>query len=124
MPPPNILLLVVDSLDGRLIDATSPVYDEVALPKLRALAAESANFVRAYSPNPVCVPARVALLTGRMPHQLHIFSNSDGLVAAGDGPLDVRCVRLHGASWCERCRASQQGVITLPAEMERRVCAC
>jgi arylsulfatase A-like enzyme len=114
---PNILMLVVDSLDGRLLDEGSHVYGEVALPRLRALAAESVNFVRAYSPNPVCVPARVALLTGRLPHALHVYSNTDGLVAAADGSLDARCVRLHGAPWCERLGAVQRGVRTLPAEM-------
>ena len=49
-PPPNILLLVIDSLDGRLLDPTSAVYGEVDLPNLRSFAATAVNFVRAYSP--------------------------------------------------------------------------
>ena len=113
-------MLVVDSLDGRLLDEESTVYGEVALPHLRALAAESVNFVRAYSPNPVCVPARTAILTGRDPHWLNVYSNSDGLAAAEDGTLDARCLRLHGTSWCERLRSAQAGVVTLPAAMAQR----
>ena len=55
--PPNILLLVIDSLDGRLLDTSASVYGEVRLPRLRTFAASAVNFVRAYSPAPQCVPA-------------------------------------------------------------------
>ena len=92
--PPNILLLMLDSLDGRLLDPESSVYGEVELPHLRAFASTAVNFVRAYSANPVCVPSRTAMLTGRLPHLLHVFSNSDGLAASnGSSILDARCVR-------------------------------
>ena len=53
--PPNILLLMLDSLDGRLLDPESSVYGEVELPHLRAFASTAVNFVRAYSANGIDV---------------------------------------------------------------------
>ena len=120
-PPPNILLLVIDSLDGRLLDPTSAVYGEVDLPNLRSFAATAVNFVRAYSANPVCVPSRTAMLTGIQPHRLQVFSNSDGLAASnGSEVLDARCVRLHGAAHCAALREAQRGATTLLEELAAR----
>ena len=120
-PPPNILLLVIDSLDGRLLDPMSTVYGEVELPNLRAFAATAINFVRAYSANPVCVPSRTAMLTGLQPHRLQVFSNSDGLAASnGSEVLDARCVRLHGAAHCTVLREAQRGATTLLEELAAR----
>ncbi len=119
--PPNILLLMLDSLDGRLLDPESSVYGEVELPHLRAFASTAVNFVRAYSANPVCVPSRTAMLTGRLPHLLHVFSNSDGLAASnGSSILDARCVRLHGAAHCSALRGVQHGATTLLEELAAR----
>ena len=120
-PPPNILLLVIDSLDGRLLDPTSAVYGEVDLPNLRSFAATAVNFVRAYSANPVCVPSRTAMLTGIQPHRLQVFSNSDGLAASnGSEVIDARCVRLHGAAHCAALREEQRGATTLLEELAAR----
>ena len=35
----NILFLMCDSMDGRVLDPTSPIWDRVQMPNLRALAA-------------------------------------------------------------------------------------
>ena len=119
--PPNILLLMIDSLDGRLLDPASPVYGEVELPNLRSFAATAVNFVRAYSANPVCVPSRAAMLTGQQPHRLQVFSNSDGLAASnGSDVLDARCVRLHGSAHCTALREAQRGATTLLEELAAR----
>lgn len=41
--------------------------------------AEGAYFTRAISPNPVCTPARCALLTGKYPHQVGMMAMSGDL---------------------------------------------
>ena len=101
-------MLVVDSLDGRLLDEESTVYGEVALPHLRALAAESVNFVRAYSPNPLCVPARTAILTGRDPHWLNVYTRtatgSRPPSTALSTPAACGCMAPAGVSGCARHR--------------------
>ena len=112
--PPNILLLVIDSLDGRLLDPSASVYAEVRLPHLRNFASSAVNFVRAYSPAPQCVPARAAMLTGRVASTLGVFSNLDGF-AGSNSSLDARCVRLHGVARCEALAGVQRaaGAFTL-----------
>ncbi|MCC7493198.1 MAG: sulfatase-like hydrolase/transferase [Fimbriimonadaceae bacterium] len=64
MPRPNVLFLMVDQMQGRLLESTHPA----RLPHLRALAARGLRFARAYTPNPVCSPARASLMTGLLPH--------------------------------------------------------
>lgn len=66
--PPNILFLMVDQLRpdhaGFMPEA---VY---STPRLRELAEASTVFSNCQSVNPVCMPARAALLTGRYSHQI------------------------------------------------------
>ena len=49
---PNILFLMCDSMDGRVLDPTSPVYKRLEMPNLRALAARGVNFVNTYAASP------------------------------------------------------------------------
>jgi len=49
--------------------------DYVETPAMDALAAEGVRFERAYCTNPVCVPSRFSLMTGRMPSAIGLKSN-------------------------------------------------
>ena len=72
---PNILLLFADQHRGDVLGcAGDPV---VRTPALDRLANEGTRFARAYTPSPVCVPARFALLTGRYPHRNGCTDNGD-----------------------------------------------
>ena len=63
---PNIVLICVDQMRG---DAMSGVGNEVVqTPYLDALAASGSTFEHAYTATPTCVPARVALFTGKGPN--------------------------------------------------------
>ena len=55
---PNVLFLMCDSMDGRVIDPTSPVSKYMSTPALDGLAATGVNFVRTYAASPQCVPSR------------------------------------------------------------------
>ena len=63
---PNVLLIVADQMKA----SASPLYGGPAgtTPALERLAAHGTTFDRAITPSPLCVPARVALLSGRWPH--------------------------------------------------------
>ncbi|HEX7135188.1 MAG TPA: sulfatase-like hydrolase/transferase [Iamia sp.] len=65
MSRPNVLLIVTDQ---HRFDHTgfggNPV---VQTPHLDALAARSTSFTEAFAANPICMPNRATLLTGRMP---------------------------------------------------------
>merc|ERR1712195_184647 len=75
----NILFLMCDSMDGRVLDPSSPVWDRMAMPNLRQLASEGTNFVRTYAESPQCVPSRASMFTGRYTHEIKAWSNEQGV---------------------------------------------
>jgi arylsulfatase A-like enzyme len=79
---PNVLLIFCDQLRpdalgslGTQAPLRTPVQDE--------LAAGAVRFAHAYTPNPVCVPAREAVLTGRWGHRFGCTDNGDPRAGAG-----------------------------------------
>ena len=61
---PNILLIIADQLRHDFIGAYQPDSSRfMKTPNLDALAKDGCLFERAYSPNPVCIPAHSNLLT-------------------------------------------------------------
>jgi len=92
---PNILFLMSDSMDGRVIDRASPVASYVKTPTLDALAVDGLNFVRTYAASPQCVPSRTSMLTGRRTDQIRAYSNDNGLTLDPTGAPDEACVRQY-----------------------------
>ena len=107
-PKPNILFLMCDSMDGRVVDPTSPVSARSATPTFDGLAKAGVNFVRTYAASPQCVPSRTTMLTGRRTDQIRAFSNSIGLAFARDGTVDPACASNYDAEACAAWGASQK----------------
>src|SRR5262245_39426339 len=63
---PNIVLFYVDELRATALRLYNP--DGVATPNLARLAARGVVFENAFTPYPLCMPARVSLWTGQYPH--------------------------------------------------------
>jgi arylsulfatase A-like enzyme len=75
---PNMIFLLSESLDGRLLRPDSPA----KIPNLRSLMnSGSIRFDSAYSDSPVCAPARSALHSGRAPHRIRHEHN--GMIVNG-----------------------------------------
>ena len=74
--PPNIVFIMTDQQSA---DALSCRMGDRYLktPALDRLAARGTFFTRAYSPNPLCMPARNSIFTGRYPHETGVTDNSD-----------------------------------------------
>ena len=68
--PPNILLFLTDDHGAWALGCYGN--REVHSPTLDRLAEEGARFENAFTPGPVCSPARACLLTGRTPSQVGI----------------------------------------------------
>lgn len=66
----------------------------VATPNLDRLAAGGVTFDNAYTPSPLCVPARMALLTGRFPSSQGCLANSD--ILASDIPTFPQALSAAG----------------------------
>ncbi len=74
---PNLLFLFSDQHAQRVAGCYG---DPIAqTPHLDALAARGVTFDNCYCPSPICVPSRMAMLTGRHPSALGCWTNDDHL---------------------------------------------
>ncbi len=88
---PNILYILSDQHAA----GVSGCYGDpvVRTPNLDRLAARGVRFDSAYTPSPICLPARMSLLSGRYPYRQEVWTNSDSL--ASDIPTFAHA---HGAA--------------------------
>ena len=77
MQPKNLLFILSDQHNREVMGCSG--HPIVKTPNLDLLANSGTRFTNAYTPSPICVPARAALATGRYVHdvrfgitQLHI----------------------------------------------------
>lgn len=73
---PNVLFIITDQ---QFADAMSCRMGKQLLhtPVMDGLAQRGMLFTRAYSPNPLCMPARNSLFTGRYPHETGVTKNDE-----------------------------------------------
>ncbi len=84
----NILLIMADQFAAHALTRPRPEDAHFSTPNLDRLAAGATVFTQAYTPFPLCVPARSAMITGRYPHQLGIMSNKSADSDAAAGPAE------------------------------------
>ena len=63
---PNLLFLIADQHRGDFIGCAGHPFAQT--PSLDRLASQGVRFERAYTSWPICVPARMSIITGRYPH--------------------------------------------------------
>lgn len=73
-PPNNLVVIMSDEHDPRMMGCSGHPF--VHTPHLDALAASGLRFSNAYTPSPICVPARAAFATGLRVHQLRLWDNA------------------------------------------------
>jgi choline-sulfatase len=73
---PNILIIFADQLSLDALDSPKR-QGFINTPNLDALRDASMSFTRAYAANPLCVPSRTSMFTGRYPVETGIESNED-----------------------------------------------
>jgi choline-sulfatase len=91
----NVLILLSDEHDPRVTGACG--HPLARTPHLDRLAASGTRFERAYTPSPVCVPARASLATGRWVHDIGYWDNAtgyDGRVPGWGHALQAAGVRV------------------------------
>ena len=71
---PNILILMVDQLNGTLFP-DGPA-DWLHAPNLKALAARSVRFANAYTGSPLCAPGRASFMSGQLPRRTRVYDNA------------------------------------------------
>lgn len=83
MQAKNLILVMSDEHDPRL--AGHEGHSLVKTPNLDRLAARGTRFESAYTPCPICVPARASFATGRYVHELRKWDNAMGYEGAVRG---------------------------------------
>lgn len=86
MKKPNILLILTDQQNAKMMSCADNSF--VSTPAMDSLAEEGVRFDRAYCTNPVCIPSRFSLMTGRMPSEIGMVSNRADDV--GEIPREIK----------------------------------
>ncbi|UWR87275.1 choline-sulfatase [Phaeobacter inhibens] len=74
MTAPNILIVMVDQLNGTLFP-DGPA-DFLHAPNLKKLAARSTRFKNAYTASPLCAPGRASFMSGQLPSRTGVYDNA------------------------------------------------
>lgn len=75
---PNVLVIFADQMRADSMGCAG--HPLVRTPNLDRIAAEGVRFVNAYTPDPICVPARAAFTTGNYPHVCTGSKNNSGRI--------------------------------------------
>lgn len=70
---PNILFIMTDQQFGGAMRCAGNT--DLRTPAMDRLAANGTVFMKAYCTNPVCVPSRVSMFSGRMAHEMGVYKN-------------------------------------------------
>ncbi len=93
---PNILIIMVDQLNGTLFP-DGPA-DWLHAPNLKALAARSTRFANSYTASPLCAPGRASFMSGQLPSQTRVYDNAAEF--ASDIPTYAHHLRRAGYYTC------------------------
>ncbi|WP_299826674.1 choline-sulfatase [uncultured Roseobacter sp.] len=74
MSCPNILILMVDQLNGTLFPDGPAEW--LHAPNLKKLAARSTRFRNSYTASPLCAPGRAAFMSGQLPSATGVYDNA------------------------------------------------
>ena len=74
MTKPNILIIMVDQLNGKLFP-NGPA-DWLHAPNIKELAAKSTRFKNAYTASPLCAPGCASFMSGQLPSRTQVSDNA------------------------------------------------
>lgn len=94
---PNILLIMTDQQFADALSCTMG-HDYIETPNIDSLADRGMLFTKAYCANPLCVPNRTSIFTGRYPHEHGKQVNSTRAIDAKEFPNIGMVLRKAGYS--------------------------
>ena len=96
MTRPNILIFMVDQLNGTLFPDGPAEW--LHAPNLKKLAARSTRFRNAYTASPLCAPGRASFMSGLLPSRSRVYDNAAEFSA--DIPTYAHHLRRAGYQTC------------------------
>ncbi len=82
---PNILLIITDQQSAESMSFNIG-HQYLNTPNMDRLAEQGVSFTNAYCANPLCIPSRSSMFTGRYPHELGIQANEVKKLDGGEFP--------------------------------------
>jgi len=96
MTQPNILIFMVDQLNGTLFPDGPAAW--LHAPNLKKLAARSVRFQNSYTASPLCAPGRASFMSGQLPRRTRVYDNAAEF--ASDIPTYAHHLRRAGYQTC------------------------
>lgn len=96
MTRPNILILMVDQLNGTLFPDGPAEF--LYTPNLKKLAARSVRFANTYTASPLCAPGRASFMSGQLPSRTRVYDNAAEFTS--DIPTYAHHLRRAGYHTC------------------------
>ena len=96
MTRPNILIVMVDQLNGTLFPDGPAAW--LHAPHLKALAARSTRFANTYTGSPLCAPGRASFMSGQLPSRTGVYDNAAEF--RSDIPTFAHHLRRAGYATC------------------------
>ena len=96
MSRPNILIFMVDQLNGTLFP-DGPA-DWLHTPNFKALAERSVRFANSYTASPLCAPGRASFMSGRLPSRTGVYDKAAEFPS--DTPTFAHHLRAAGWQTC------------------------
>ncbi len=96
MTKPNILIIMVDQLNGTLFPDGPAEW--LHAPNLKKLAAKSTRFGLTYTASPLCAPGRASFMSGQLPSRTRVYDNAAEF--ASDIPTYAHHLRRAGYQTC------------------------
>ncbi|MCP4315242.1 MAG: choline-sulfatase [Hyphomicrobiales bacterium] len=93
---PNILIIMVDQLNGTLFPDGPASW--LHAPHLKLLAQRSARFVNNYTASPLCAPGRASFMSGQLPSRTRVYDNAAEFTS--DIPTFAHHLRRGGYHTC------------------------
>ena len=93
---PNILVIMVDQLNGTLFPDGPANF--LHTPHLKALAQRSARFANNYTASPLCAPGRASFMSGMLPSRTGVYDNAAEF--ASSIPTFAHHLRMAGYQTC------------------------
>lgn len=80
MSQPNIVIFMVDQLTAFALNAYGGTVCKT--PNIDQLAARSLVYTNAYTPYPLCAPARFSMMSGKLPSKIGAYDNGAEFTAS------------------------------------------
>jgi choline-sulfatase len=120
MTPANLLVLMSDEHNPKFLGAAGHPF--IATPNLDALAARGTRFTSAYTPCPICAPARASFAVGRYVHEIGYWDNADGY--DGGVPSWHHALRDAGHRWSQSASCTSADAKATTTDFPKRSCRC